>query len=48
MANSATFAIYKGMDRKNAESYSRKTNPAEIHKDGPTGQGSTSWTKIQR
>jgi hypothetical protein len=46
MANSATFASSKGIDRKNAENDSSRTNLAETPKDEPTGQGSTSWMKI--
>jgi hypothetical protein len=47
-ANSATFTNFKGMDRKNAAKGSKKTNLAETPKDGPTGQGSTSWMRIWR
>ncbi len=46
-ANNATFASYKGTDRKNAEKGSRRTNPAEMLKDEHTGPESTSWKRIQ-
>jgi hypothetical protein len=35
-------------DRKNAGKDSKRTNLANTPKDGPTGQGSTSWTRIRR
>jgi hypothetical protein len=35
-------------DRKNAGKNSKRTNLANTPKDGPTGQGSTSWTRIRR
>jgi hypothetical protein len=46
MANSATSARSKDTDKKNARKGSKKTNPAETPKDRPTGQGSTSWTRL--
>jgi hypothetical protein len=44
----ATSANYKGIGKKNAEEESTKTNPAEMHKDEPTGRESTSWTKMPK
>ncbi len=45
--NSATSARSKGTNKKNVGKGSRRTYPAKMRKDGPTGPGSTSWMKIQ-
>jgi hypothetical protein len=47
-ASTATSAKFKGIGRKNAGNESKRTNLVEMPKDGLTGQGSTSWTKIQK
>jgi hypothetical protein len=41
----AISANYKDIGKRNAEGESTKTNPAEMHKDEPTGRESTSWTR---
>jgi hypothetical protein len=46
-ASTATFANYKGTNRKNAEKGSRRTNPAGTLKDKHTGPKSTLWKRIQ-
>jgi hypothetical protein len=46
-ASTATFANYKGTDRKNAGKGSRRTNPAKMLKDKHTGPGSILWKKIR-
>jgi hypothetical protein len=46
--NSATFASYKGIGKKNAGNKSRKTSPAQIHRAERTGRRSTSWRRTQK
>jgi len=46
MAAFATFAKFKDIRRKNAVNESRRINLVKMLKDKPTGQGSTSWTRI--
>ncbi len=45
--NTATFASYKGTNRKNAGRGSRRTNFAGMPRDKHTGPEFTLWTKIQ-
>ncbi len=47
MENSATFARSKDTDKRSAGKGSRRTNPAETHKDEHTGPESISWTRTQ-
>jgi hypothetical protein len=47
MEDSATFARSKGTDKKSAGNESRRTSPAETHKDEPIGPGSISWMRTQ-
>ncbi len=46
MENSAISARSKGTDKRNAGNELRRTSRAVIHRDKPTGPGSTSWMKI--
>jgi hypothetical protein len=48
IANTATSANSRDIGRRNAKWGSRKTSPAEMPKDEHTGQGYTSWMKMQK